>query len=296
MMREHRPLTVQLQRICLVAMVFTLATKGTAGPISDRSALPKSILNASTTELDLAGSMPSATIHYAGTPFCNASGIVEASLSGRRGGVYAAWPAGLSIDSISGTIDLAKSSPGAYTVSYSVASDAIPSVVITNTEIEIGQAILWYADADGDGIGTVSDSLLSCAQPAGYVMASGDDCPSDPNKLSPESCGCGVADLHSLKIDAHEKDRMNTDLLSIFPNPSPSGRVHLRLNGLGPEKEQALIEIHDVRGGRLLSEVVSTEGSMMLERQMDLTHLGRGHYVMVVEVGDRYWARSVVLP
>lgn len=34
----------------------------------------------------------------------------------------------------------------------------------------------WYADADGDGLGDSSDSQSACAQPAGYVADSSDNC------------------------------------------------------------------------------------------------------------------------
>ena len=35
---------------------------------------------------------------------------------------------------------------------------------------------MWYADADGDGLGDSSDSQSVCAQPAGYVADSSDNC------------------------------------------------------------------------------------------------------------------------
>ena len=54
----------------------------------------------------------------------------------------------------------------------------------------------YYRDQDGDGVGNaVSGTLVACAQPVGYVLTNGDDCPLDPNKLAPGACGCGVSDV-----------------------------------------------------------------------------------------------------
>ena len=52
----------------------------------------------------------------------------------------------------------------------------------------------WYSDSDGDGVGDAYVTQLSCAQPSGYVALAGDACPSDPGKLAPGICGCGVSD------------------------------------------------------------------------------------------------------
>lgn len=63
--------------------------------------------------------VPSATIRYAGSPYCN-TGIATVARTGNAGGTYSAVPAGLSINASTGAIDLAASTPGTYTVTYSV--------------------------------------------------------------------------------------------------------------------------------------------------------------------------------
>jgi hypothetical protein len=63
--------------------------------------------------------------------------------------------------------------------------------------VEIQTAVTWYADMDGDGIGTDEDVIVACERPAGYVAIAGDACPYDPDKLEPGICGCGIADTDS---------------------------------------------------------------------------------------------------
>jgi len=55
----------------------------------------------------------------------------------------------------------------------------------------------WYQDSDGDGYGDPAVSILACTQPPGYVANDDDNCPTDPNKINPGVCGCGVADTDS---------------------------------------------------------------------------------------------------
>ena len=85
------------------------------------------------------------------------------------------------------------------TASNCVDNDLDDDGVITSEDCDdndpnVGAATVWYADADGDGSGDANDTQESCTQPAGYVAASGDQCPNDANKTTPGNCGCGVAE------------------------------------------------------------------------------------------------------
>ena len=88
--------------------------------------------------------LPIATINYAGSPYC-ATGTATVTQTGLTGGTYAAVPAGLSLNSSTGDVNLAASTPGIYTVTYSFTNGTCnntnstsiniitaPSVVITN--------------------------------------------------------------------------------------------------------------------------------------------------------------------
>ncbi|UZO79236.1 right-handed parallel beta-helix repeat-containing protein [Aquimarina sp. ERC-38] len=43
----------------------------------------------------------------------------------------------------------------------------------------------WYVDADGDGIGADTDTVVACEQPEGYVATSGDLCDDNPDVTEP---------------------------------------------------------------------------------------------------------------
>ncbi|MBX3253853.1 MAG: DUF11 domain-containing protein [Chitinophagaceae bacterium] len=60
--------------------------------------------------------LPSATILYPGTPFCQA-GTATVTITGQTGGMFSAG-AGLSINNNTGEIDLANSAAGDYTITY----------------------------------------------------------------------------------------------------------------------------------------------------------------------------------
>jgi uncharacterized delta-60 repeat protein len=65
--------------------------------------------------------LASATFSYPGSPYCSSTGIVPVFFSGTAGGSFSST-AGLSVDVNSGAINLAASTSGIYTVSYTIAS------------------------------------------------------------------------------------------------------------------------------------------------------------------------------
>jgi len=62
---------------------------------------------------------------------------------------------------------------------------ACGDVAIIDTECAAEDAIVWYADADGDGFGVDDDFLVECDQPEGYVDQAGDCDDLDP-EVNPE--------------------------------------------------------------------------------------------------------------
>ncbi len=65
--------------------------------------------------------MPTATIAYPNTPYCN-SGTAKVVMTGTTGGVFSST-AGLFINASNGDVDLSKCIPGVYSVTYTVAAN-----------------------------------------------------------------------------------------------------------------------------------------------------------------------------
>ncbi|QQS72082.1 MAG: hypothetical protein IPP95_13000 [Flavobacteriales bacterium] len=76
----------------------------------------------STTASVVIGTAPSATISYAGSPYCTSGGTATVTRTGSTGGTYSATPSGLSISSSTGARTLGTSTAGTYTVTYSIAA------------------------------------------------------------------------------------------------------------------------------------------------------------------------------
>ena len=78
--------------------------------------------------------LPTASISYKGSPFCN-SGSVNASRVGQSDGTYTAFPSGLSINSSTGKINLGNSSCGTYTVTYNFSNGTCSNTATTTIRI-----------------------------------------------------------------------------------------------------------------------------------------------------------------
>ncbi|MCG2617058.1 gliding motility-associated C-terminal domain-containing protein [Terrimonas sp. NA20] len=76
---------------------------------------------------------PVASISYTGSPFCTA-GTATVSQTGQAGGSYTS-SAGLSIDPVTGTINITTSTAGTYTVTYSFSNGTCSSTATTSVVI-----------------------------------------------------------------------------------------------------------------------------------------------------------------
>ena len=84
--------------------------------------------------------LPTATISYAGTPFCTSlSAPQNVTISGTgayTGGTYSASPAGLTLNSTTGAITPISSTPGTYTITYNIpASVGCTAIPVTTTVV-----------------------------------------------------------------------------------------------------------------------------------------------------------------
>jgi gliding motility-associated-like protein len=79
---------------------------------------------------------PTATIVYNSAPFClSAGGTGNVTQTGISSGTYTSLPAGLSLNSSTGAIDIASSIPGAYTVTYSFSNGLCGNIATTTVNI-----------------------------------------------------------------------------------------------------------------------------------------------------------------
>ncbi|MGN6532940.1 MAG: T9SS type A sorting domain-containing protein, partial [Ginsengibacter sp.] len=82
--------------------------------------------------------LPSATISYAGTPYCSSSGTASPAINGTTGGTFKS-DAGLKIDTTTGMVTLGASTVGTHTVTYTIAASGGCAAFSTTTNITITQ-------------------------------------------------------------------------------------------------------------------------------------------------------------
>jgi hypothetical protein len=82
---------------------------------------------------------PSATISYAGSPYCSSSSLALVTRVGTSGGTYSS-ASGLNINASTGEINIATSTPGIYTVNYTVAAAGGCAAFTTTTPVTITTA------------------------------------------------------------------------------------------------------------------------------------------------------------
>ena len=107
---------------------------------------------------------PVATIEYPGSPFCN-TGLASVSLSGQAGGIFSAV-AGLQLDVNNGSIDLANSNPGTYTVTYTFSNGVCTEFTQTILTI-LAPPVVSYSNSFSSVCGNTTPFLLSGGFPLG---------------------------------------------------------------------------------------------------------------------------------
>ena len=124
--------------------------------------------------------LPAATINYAGNPYCSNAGTATVTRTGTAGGTYSAAPAGLTLNAATGNVTLGTSTPGTYTVTYTIAaSGGCPAVTATTsiTITALAAATINYAGSPyctSSGTATVTRTGIAggtyTATPAGLTL------------------------------------------------------------------------------------------------------------------------------
>ena len=109
-----------------------------------------------------------ASFTYPATNYCQYDADPSATITGTTGGAFTSSPGGLSLNGSSGAIDVSASSPGSYTVSYTVGSGGIDYSGgcndVVNASIEIGATPIAGAGSNG---------VINCSNPTTTLSGSG---------------------------------------------------------------------------------------------------------------------------
>ncbi|MEI6583522.1 MAG: hypothetical protein WCO43_08020, partial [Chitinophagia bacterium] len=140
--------------------------------------------------------LPTATISYPGNPFCK-SGTVSVNRAGVGGGSYNST-AGLSVNTATGEINLANSTPGSYTVTYTISNGTCSHQTATNITI-LPPPIVSFVMPISSVCATAAPFSISGGSPLGGVY-------SGPGitgvTFSPAAAGTGVHVLTYLFTDS----------------------------------------------------------------------------------------------
>jgi gliding motility-associated-like protein len=107
-----------------------IAGVGTAGPFLGQATFSPWMLS-------IISPCPNATISYPSDYCDNDTNIQSITFSGGLGGIFSSNPAGLDLDSLTGAIIPANSTPGTYTVTYTIDSTTVCPLFVTNTTVTI---------------------------------------------------------------------------------------------------------------------------------------------------------------
>lgn len=212
---------------------------------------------------------PYAEIAYAGEVHCDNGAPLEVDLNGTEGGTFGAEPDGLEIDPLTGTIDLAASGPGNYTVTYTI--DPVPGC----DGFEADPAIIelhGVGDPCDDGDETTGNDawnedcecvglLIDCEGVPGGEALPGSDCELDNGAI-------GIWDGNCNCVGTGITDPSPT-VFSIYPNPAHTELFISTASGMPVD-----VQVHDLLGQVVLSKDQA--------HRIDLSGLVPGSYVLSI--------------
>ncbi|MCW3113800.1 MAG: C-terminal target protein [Segetibacter sp.] len=85
---------------------------------------------------------PSVSFVYPANPYCSNGTAATVNFSGTSGGAFSST-AGLSIDAVTGTVTISSSTPGTYSVNYSIPASGGCGVYSTSTPLTINRHAIW---------------------------------------------------------------------------------------------------------------------------------------------------------
>ncbi|MEP7377576.1 MAG: Ig-like domain repeat protein, partial [Chitinophagaceae bacterium] len=118
--------------------------------------------------------LPAATITYGASQWCSGIAAPQAvTRTGTPGGVYSSVPAGLGIDPVTGEITPSNSTPGAYTVNYTMSANGCPDVIATRAVTINATPTVFISSDYCAGGGSVRLTANATPQPVTYLWSNG---------------------------------------------------------------------------------------------------------------------------
>ncbi|GAB4093256.1 adventurous gliding motility protein AgmC [Flaviaesturariibacter terrae] len=91
---------------------------------------------------------PTASFSYSGSPYCSGPGTATPTFSGTSGGTYSSTT-GLSINATTGAVDIAASTPGTYTITYTISASGVCPQVTSTATVTINPPVTATITASG---------------------------------------------------------------------------------------------------------------------------------------------------
>ncbi|MFT3680527.1 MAG: hypothetical protein QM791_09665 [Ferruginibacter sp.] len=172
------------------------------------------------------GEYPTATISYPGSPYCTSAGIQSVNHTGVSGGTYSST-AGLVIDPLTASITPATSTPGTYTVTYSMpAAGTCPA---QNTTATVAITALPAASISYTASPFCSNSGVQTVTRTGtaggtYTSASGLSINSSTGSITPASSTAGTY-IVTYTMPAAGGCALQTEAASVTITQAPSANI-----------------------------------------------------------------------
>jgi len=148
------------------------STPGTYTVTYTAPAVPPCGPAVATTQVEITD-QPTATIDYAGSPFCSTQANIPVTVNGTGGGTFSASPAGLSINAATGAVNGPASTPGTYTVTYTIPAQPPCTGVSTTASITINAGPTATIDYPGSPYCTATTNApVTLTGAAGGVFSS----------------------------------------------------------------------------------------------------------------------------
>lgn len=162
------------------------------------------------------------SIDFPGNPYCANEPDPTAVVTGQQGGVFVSSPSGLDIGTVSGQINMAASTPGKYTVTYTSATESATfdvtinptynttdaATICSNETLQFGSQTLTAANA---GVNTeVFQSVAGCDSTVTLTLTV---LPAATTQISETICDGETFDFNGQILDASDAG-LNTATLS----------------------------------------------------------------------------------